>query len=121
MSLVAIVFWDVVLIASIGPLALGPYALRPRGLFEVHMVAVAAVALLAWQHRYDSQALHMLRYAVPACVLVAGLWQAGFLDAKFDLRLGGSPDLKTLYVPSVLLVDAVGRSKLTTSIWLPGV
>jgi len=107
LSLVAIVFWTVVLVASIGPLALGPYALQPRGLFEVHMVAVGAVALLAWQHRFDSRALHALRYTVPACVLVAGLWQAGFLDAKFDLawlaRL-------TLYPPPLLVVAALART-----------
>ena len=107
LSLVAIVFWTVVLFASIGPLALGPYAFRPRGLFEVHMVAVGAVALLAWQHRFDSRALHALRYAIPACVLVAGLWQAGFLDAKFDLAWFAR---LALYVPPLLVVAALART-----------
>jgi hypothetical protein len=107
LSRLAIVFWTVVLVVSVGPLALGPYALRPRGLFEVHMVAVAAVALLAWQHRFDRGALHALRLAVPALVLIAGLWQTGFLDARFDLpwlaRL-------TLCVPPIVVVTALART-----------
>ena len=71
------------------------------------MVAVAAVALLAWQHRFDSQLSTCLRYAVPACVLVAGLWQAGFLDAKFDLAWFAR---LTLYVPPLLVVVALART-----------
>jgi hypothetical protein len=107
LSLIAIVFWTVVLIASIGPLALGQYALRPRGLFEVHTVAVAAVALIAWQHRFDARALHALRFTVPACMLVAGLWQAGFLDARFD---GVWLARLTVYLPPVLAVVGLART-----------
>jgi hypothetical protein len=107
LTMVAIVFLTLGLIVSIVPLALGPYAFRPRGLFEVHMVAVGLIALLAWQHRFDSRALHALRFTLPAFVLVAALWQAGFLDARFDLpwlaRL-------TLYVPPILVVVALART-----------
>jgi hypothetical protein len=103
----AVVFWTLALIAAIIPLALGPYAFEPRGLFEVHMVAVGAVALLAWQHRFDDHVLRRLRYAFLACVPVAALWQAGFHDARFDLiwlaRL-------LLYLPPLLIVVAMART-----------
>jgi hypothetical protein len=106
----AIVFWTIVLFAALVPLVLGPYALRPRGLFEVHMVALAALALIAWQHRQDRHVLEMLRFAALGGVLVAGLWQAGFLEAKFDLlwlaRVVG-------LLPAVLVV--VGAAGTTRS------
>jgi hypothetical protein len=103
----AVVFWTVALIAAIVPLALGPYAFEPRGLFEVHMVAVGAVALLAWQHRFDDRVLSQLRYAFLACVPVAALWQAGFLDARFDLNWLAR---MLLYLPPLGIIVALART-----------
>jgi hypothetical protein len=107
LTTMAIPFWTLVLMAAVVPLALGPYALEPRGLFEVHMVAVAGVALLAWQNRFDDRALHRLTLAFLACALVAGLWQAGFLLARFDLVWGAK---MMLYIPPLVIISALART-----------
>jgi hypothetical protein len=106
-TMLAIVLWSLLLAASIVPLALGPYALAPPGLFEVHMVAAGAVALLAWVHRFDDRALHALGFTIPAGILIVGLWQAGFLDAKFDLAWAAR---LLLYVPPIVVVTALART-----------
>jgi hypothetical protein len=103
----AVVFWTAALIVAIVPLALGPYALEPRGLFEVHMIAVGGVALLAWQHRFDDHVLSWLRYAFLACVPVAALWQAGFHDARFDLIWLAR---MVLYLPPLWTVVTLART-----------
>jgi hypothetical protein len=102
-----VVFWTVALIAAIVPLALGPYAFQPRGLFEFHMLAVGAVAMLAWQHRFNDRVLRRLRYAFLACVPVAALWQAGFHDAHFELIWLAR---MLLYVPPLLIVLTLART-----------
>ena len=68
-------FWTAVLLASMGPLVLGPAFSLP--LFEVHMLAAAAVLLDAWEHRFSDRHLHALRYAFLMIAAIAVLWQVG--------------------------------------------
>jgi hypothetical protein len=98
-------FWTAVLLASLGPLVLGP-AFSPL-LFEVHMLAVAAVLLDAWEHRFSDRHLHALRYAFLMIAVIAVLWQVGVALPDFTpwILLG-----VMLYIPPVLIVVPLART-----------
>ncbi len=86
-SRAAIAGWTAVAFASIVPLVLGPFAPGPPWAFEVHMVAVGAILLLAWEHRHDARALGALRYGLLATALIALFWLAGVPEPSVDPAL----------------------------------
>ena len=93
------------LAASIPWVVLGPSFSQP--LFEVHMLAVAAVLLSAWEHRFEDRYLHALRYAFAAVAALAVAWQAGIAMPEFApiLLLG-----LAAHVPPILLVIPLART-----------
>jgi hypothetical protein len=86
-SRAAIAGWTAVAFASMIPLILGPFALGPRWAFEVHMVAVGAILLLAWEHRHDALGLGALRFGLLATALIALFWLAGVPEPSVDPAL----------------------------------
>ncbi len=93
------------LLVSTVPLVLGPAA--SKHLFEVHMIAVAAVLLDAWQNRFNARHLHALRFAFLTIGLIAMAWQANVATPEVTPRtfIG-----LAMYVPLVLLVLSVVRT-----------
>jgi hypothetical protein len=98
-------FWTAVLLASMGPLVLGPAFSLP--LFEVHMLTAAAVLLDAWEHRFSDRHLHALRFAFLMIAVIAVLWQVGVALPQFTpwILLG-----VMLYIPPVLIVLPLART-----------
>ena len=83
MTTAAIFSWTGLLLVSLLPLLLGRDYFRPTWLQEVHMVAVAGVLLLAWNHRDDGRRIHSLRWGLLLCALVAAAWQTGTESPEF--------------------------------------
>jgi hypothetical protein len=92
-------FWTLVLLVSLVPLILGPAA--SPALFEVHIIAVSAVLLDAWEHRHDARHLHALWFAFLIIGAIAAVWQANVaLLAITPWTFFGL----VLYVPPVLIM-----------------
>ena len=97
--------WSAVLIASILPVLLGPSFSKP--LFEVHMVAMAAVLLAAWEHRFDDRYLHAMRFGFLAIGAIALVWQVGLTVPRYTrwTVLGVAS-----YLPPVLILLPIART-----------
>lgn len=84
-----ICLWSALLFVSLPPLVLGPnyftalYGM-PRWVFEVHLVACAVIWLLAWEHRFDDEALRWLGFGLLMTGVVAALWQLGGDRVQWD-------------------------------------
>jgi hypothetical protein len=105
----AIVVWTLVTIAAIVPLILGPAAFHPLWIFEVHMVAVGAIVLLAWEHRHDGPALNALRYGLLACAGIGVFWLAGVPEPSFDPWL--IVKLAVAVLPMLVAVPLAGTTR----------
>jgi hypothetical protein len=68
-------FWTAALAASLPSLILGPHYHHSRWLYELHLLAVAAVWLFAWEHRGDPELLRRLRWGLLLTVLAVAFWQ----------------------------------------------
>ena len=98
-------FWTGALAASLPWILLGPSFSQP--LFEAHMLAVAAVLLAAWDHRYDDRYLYALRYAFVAIAALAVAWQLDIAMPRpeWPMLLG-----LAAHLPPILLVLALART-----------
>jgi Dolichyl-phosphate-mannose-protein mannosyltransferase len=93
------------LIASLVPIFLSSSFSKP--LFELHMIAVAAVVLDAWEHRYGDRHLHALRFAFLTIAGLAVAWQLDIDRPDFSpwAILG-----LAMYVPPILIVLPLVRT-----------
>jgi hypothetical protein len=98
-------FWTAVLGVSLIPVVFCPDLSRP--LMEVHMVAVAAVLLDAWEHRFNDAHLRAL---VPGFIMVAAVavaWQMGITKPRLSpASLVGI----AMYLPALLLIVPLART-----------
>jgi hypothetical protein len=100
------VFWTAACVLSVVPLALGADFFPVRWPLELHTVAVATVALLAWRHRFDNAWLHALRYALLVAGLIVVVWQFQMDVHPVPLRAVAG---LTAILPAAAIVLSVAR------------
>lgn len=111
-ALLKVRLWSGVLLVSLPPLVLGPNYFRalyhvPRWLFEVHLLATAALWLLAWENRFDDRALRALRWGLVLTGVVVVVWQLGGDRLQWDAWV----PLRLLAIaPPALVGAAVART-----------
>jgi hypothetical protein len=97
--------WTALLVATLVPIILSASFSQP--LFEAHMLAVSAVLLDAWEHRFSDRHLHALRYAFLTIAALAVGWQLGIDKPQLSpwIALG-----LAMYIPPILIVLPLART-----------